>query len=130
MSTWPGPITAISLFTDDVAATKAFYLEVFGLPVHFEDDVSVVFRFDGTLINVLQATEAPELIEPRPVAPADAGARFQLTLEVDDVDARCAEIAARGAVLLNGPQNRPWGIRTACFADPAGHVWEIAGPPT
>jgi catechol 2,3-dioxygenase-like lactoylglutathione lyase family enzyme len=129
MSTWPGPITAISLFTDDVAAAKAFYREVFGLPVHFEDDVSVVFRFGGTLVNLLQATEAPELIEPRPVAPADAGARFQFTLEVDDVDARCAALADRGVTMLNGPQNRPWGIRTACFADPAGHVWEIAGPP-
>ncbi|HPM51986.1 MAG TPA: hypothetical protein PK282_07100, partial [Rhodoglobus sp.] len=29
---------------------------------------------------------------------------------------------------LNGPVDRPWGIRTAAFADPAGHVWEIAGP--
>jgi uncharacterized glyoxalase superfamily protein PhnB len=28
--------------------------------------------------------------------------------------------------LLNGPMDRPWGIRTAAFADPAGHVWEIA----
>jgi uncharacterized glyoxalase superfamily protein PhnB len=22
--------------------------------------------------------------------------------------------------------DRPWGIRTACFADPSGHIWEIA----
>ncbi len=28
--------------------------------------------------------------------------------------------------LLNGPQDRPWGRRTAAFADPAGHVWELA----
>ena len=24
------------------------------------------------------------------------------------------------------PMHRPWGIRTACFKDPAGHIWEIA----
>jgi uncharacterized glyoxalase superfamily protein PhnB len=48
------------------------------------------------------------------------------TLQVDDVDAKCAELAARGVTLLNGPMDRPWGIRTASFADPAGHIWEIA----
>ena len=37
-----------------------------------------------------------------------------------------AELAGRGVKFLNGPMDRPWGIRTACFADPAGHIWEIA----
>jgi uncharacterized glyoxalase superfamily protein PhnB len=22
--------------------------------------------------------------------------------------------------------DRPWGVRTAAFADPEGHVWEVA----
>ena len=48
------------------------------------------------------------------------------TLQVDAVDAKCAELTARGVTLLNGPMDRPWGIRTASFADPAGHIWEIA----
>jgi uncharacterized glyoxalase superfamily protein PhnB len=42
------------------------------------------------------------------------------------VDATCAELIKRGAKLINGPMDRPWGIRTACFADPGGHIWEIA----
>ena len=52
--------------------------------------------------------------------------RFQLTIEVDDVDATCAELAERGVELLNGPIDRPWGVRTASFRDPGGHIWEIA----
>ncbi len=28
--------------------------------------------------------------------------------------------------LLNGPVNREWGMRTAGFTDPDGHIWEIA----
>ncbi len=51
---------------------------------------------------------------------------MQFTITVDDVDATCAELTARGVELINGPMNRPWGIRTACFADPAGNIWEIA----
>ncbi len=34
-----------------------------------------------------------------------------------------------GVKLLNGPVDRPWGPRTATFADPAGNIWEIAGDP-
>ena len=126
MVSWPGRVSAITLFVEELASTKQSYLEVFGLPVHFEDDASVVFDFGNTLINLLKSTEAPELIEPAVVAPPDAGSRMQFTIEVDDVDAMCAELTARGVKLLNGPMDRPWGIRTASFRDPAGHIWEIA----
>ncbi len=125
-SPWPGPITAITLFAEDLAATKAFYLEVFRLPLSYEDEASAVFSFGNTLINLLDATEAPALIAPGSVAGPDAGARVQFTLGVDDVDATCALLAERGVTLLNGPMDRPWGIRTASFRDPAGHIWEIA----
>jgi lactoylglutathione lyase len=125
-NSWPGPITAITLFAEDLAATKAFYIEVFSLPVYYEDEASAVFKFGGTLINLLDVSEAPGLIEPGRVAAPDAGSRVQFTLEVDDVDATCAMLTARGVELLNGPMDRPWGIRTASFTDPAGHIWEIA----
>lgn len=49
-----------------------------------------------------------------------------MTVHVDDVDAACAELAGRDVLLLNGPLDRPWGVRTASSADPAGHVREIA----
>ena len=126
MSSWPSGISAITLFVEDLEAAKRFYGEVFGLPIHYQDDASAVFKFRNTLINLLKASEAPELIAPAAVASPDAGARMQFTIDVDDVDAMCAELAARGVELLNGPLDRPWGIRTASFRDPAGHIWEIA----
>jgi len=126
VGSWPSGISAITLFTEDLAATKAFYREVFGMAVHFEDDASVVFDFGNTLINLLKTEAAYELIEPAAVASPDAGARVQFTITVDDVDATCAELARRGIELLNGPTDRPWGIRTAAFRDPGGHIWEIA----
>lgn len=122
---WPGAIAAITLFVEDLESAKRFYQDVFDLPVFFEDDSSAVFRFGETLVNLLRASEAPDLIAPAPVAAAD-GARFQLTLGVEDVDATCERLAERGVELLNGPMDRPWGIRTASFRDPGGHIWEIA----
>jgi catechol 2,3-dioxygenase-like lactoylglutathione lyase family enzyme len=123
---WPAGISAITLFVEDVAVAKAFYLKVFARPVVFEDANSAVFKIGGTLVNLLNVGEARELIEPAQVARPEAGARAQLTITVDDVDATCAELVRRGVTLLNGPMDRPWGIRTASFADPGGHIWEIA----
>lgn len=122
----PRAIDAITLFTEDLDATKQFYEQVFGLHVLFEDDASAVFNFGNTLINLLRTEAAHSLIEPAVVASPDAGARLQMTIEVDDVDAMCETLRARGVGLLNGPMDRPWGIRTASFRDPGGHIWEIA----
>jgi catechol 2,3-dioxygenase-like lactoylglutathione lyase family enzyme len=126
MDPWPKGISAITLFVEDLAAARGFYRDVFGLPLFFEDDSSAVFQFGDTLVNLLKASEASELIAPARVASPDVGSRFVFTLEVDDVDAKAAELTARGVELLNGPMDRPWGPRTASFRDPAGHVWEIA----
>lgn len=123
---WPGGIAAITLFVEDLPAARRFYEDVFGLPVVYEDEHSAVFKFGGTLVNLLQSTEAPSLVEPAQVAPADAGVRFQFTLGVEDVDGMAEELKSRGVELLNGPVDRPWGIRTASFRDPGGHIWEIA----
>lgn len=126
MATWATDVWAITLFVEDLDDTKRFYQEVFAQPVVFEDENSAAFKFGNLIVNLLADTESPELIGPAIVADATAGARFQLTITVDDVDAVCAELARRGVALVNGPLDRPWGIRTACFRDPAGHVWEVA----
>jgi len=125
--TWPRGIHAITLFVEDLPAAREFYQRVFGLPIHFEDSDSAVFNFGNTVINLLVVRQAPELIAPATVAGPEAGSRMQFSIEVDDVDAMVADLQSHGVQLLNGPMNRPWGIRTASFQDPAGHIWEIVG---
>lgn len=127
---WPTRIGAITLFEEDLPAAKRFYGDVFGLRLVFEDDDSVVFKLGDSLINLLAARAAPDLVAPARIAPPDAGVRYQLTLDVEDVDAMCGELVRRGVELLNGPMDRPWGPRTASFRDPGGHIWEIASEPT
>jgi catechol 2,3-dioxygenase-like lactoylglutathione lyase family enzyme len=124
----PQSIDAITLFVEDLERSKDFYRDVFGMPVHFEDENSAVFKFANTLINLLKIPAARNLIEPGVVAGPQAGSRFQFTIPVDDVDATCVKLVGSGVKLLNGPMNRAWGIRTASFTDPAGHIWEIAQP--
>jgi catechol 2,3-dioxygenase-like lactoylglutathione lyase family enzyme len=117
---------AITMFVENTARSKVFYQEVFELQSVFEDDVSVMFSLGHTIINLLQISEAPGLIAPAKVAEPESGSRFMLSIFVDDTNAVCEALKQRGAELLNGPIDRPWGMRTACVADPDGHVWEIA----
>ena len=126
MDAWVKGIDAITLFVEDLPAARQFYQDVFGLPVAFEDPNSAVFMFGETAINLLDVRQAPELIDPAAVASPEAGSRAVFTLPVDDVDAMCETLRAKGVDLINGPMDRPWGIRTASFRDPGGHIWEIA----
>jgi catechol 2,3-dioxygenase-like lactoylglutathione lyase family enzyme len=117
---------AITLFVEDLERAKRFYAVVFGLKLLFEDGSSAAFDFGNTMINLLGAPSAGSLIEPATVGGPEAGSRFQLTIWVEDADATCAQLVERGVELLNGPIDREWGMRTAAFTDPAGHVWEVA----
>ena len=120
-------VGAITLFVDDPKRSKEFYERVFELSPVYEDESSAAFKFESTIVNLLvRSRSGDELIAPATVAAPGGGASLQLTIWVDDADKACEELATRGVSLLNGPIDREWGMRTAAFADPDGHVWEVA----
>jgi catechol 2,3-dioxygenase-like lactoylglutathione lyase family enzyme len=119
-------VGAITMFIDDPARSKAFYERVFGAKAVYEDENAVAFEFKNVVVNLLRVPAAHELIAPAPVGGVDTARRFQLTISVEDADAVCEQLAADGVELLNGPMDREWGVRTAAFADPDGHIWEVA----
>jgi catechol 2,3-dioxygenase-like lactoylglutathione lyase family enzyme len=119
-------VGAITMFIDDTQRSKAFYEQVFGAKAVYEDKDAVAFEFENMVVNMLGVPAADELIAPAPVGDADAPRRFQLTIWVQDTDAVCEQLAAHGVELLNGPMDRAWGMRTAAFTDPDGHIWEVA----
>lgn len=119
-------LEVVTLFVEDVEAAKRFYVDVLGTEVIFGDEGSCVVRLSNLMINLLGIDNAPTLVEPMRVGGPTAGARALYTIRVPDADTAYEELTGRGAVFLNGPIDRPWGRRTAAFADPAGNVWEIA----
>lgn len=123
MTSWEKYVDVIILFTEDIERSKSFYRDVFGLvPDRHDND----FRFGETLVILLDCSNARDQIAPATVASGHAGSALQMTMAVGDVDAVCADLTARGVELLNGPADRPPGQRTARFADPAGHIWEVS----
>lgn len=119
-------LEVVTLFVEDVAAARAFYVEVLGTEVVFGDEGSCVVKLSNLMINLLRVDNAPTLVEPAEVGGPTAGARALYTIRVDNADEAYEELTGRGARFLNGPVDRPWGRRTAAFVDPAGNVWEIA----
>lgn len=126
MSSWQKKIGAITLFVEDPDLAKSFYQKVFDLEPMLEDETGAGFRLENTLLFLTKSSEAPALIAPAVAGRPDNGPRHVFAIIVDDVDAVCAELAGKGVALLNGPEDRPWGMRTANFQDPDGYVWEIA----
>ena len=119
-------VEVITVFSDDVAASRDFYTAVFAATLLFEDEVSAAVQVGALIVNVLARSEGPELIRPAAVAQPGAGASVMLTVKVDDVDAVCSSLGSQGVALVNGPSDQPWGRRTAVFLDPSGLPWEIA----
>jgi catechol 2,3-dioxygenase-like lactoylglutathione lyase family enzyme len=126
MRTAPASLGAVTLFVEDPKRSKAFYAGLFDLEPVYEDNDAAAFKFENTIVNLLRRSAADDLVKPAHVAEPGGGASFQLTIWVEDADAVCSELAERGVAFLNGPLDRPWGLRTAAFADPDGHVWEVA----
>lgn len=122
-------LTLINLFVEDLPSAKAFYEDVFGLESAFDSgDDGAAYKLGNVIVNLLTVPAAQRQIAPATVASRESGSRVQLAIVVEDIDAWCTELVAKGITLINGPVNQPWGMRTACFADPAGHNWEFAQP--
>lgn len=119
-------VDVINLFAEEFVTTGSFYEEVLGLTKVFENENHAVFKADNVIVSLWDASAAPDLIAPAPLAKPDAGSRVVLAVSVNDVDSACRDLAQLGVVTLNGPVDRPWGVRTASFSDPAGHIWELS----
>ncbi len=125
-SAFEGGLFAVTLLTHDLAASERFYGELLGLDKVWGDEVSAIYKVGSTMINVLSDKQAAELLEPEKLAKSGAGEKVVYTLRCANVDAAVEELAASGVEILNGPIDRPWGVRTASFQDPSGNVWELA----
>lgn len=121
-------VGAIILFVEDLQRSKVFYHEVLGLNVEFEDGESAGFKIEGLAFIVLQVDRARVQLQGEATATPSAGATGFLTTFTGDVDALHANLVERGIHFFQSPADQPWGMRTAYFKDPDGHVWEIAQP--
>ena len=119
-------IDATVIFVRDLARCMTFYRDTLGLHVATSDANSVAFRLENQYVLLLALPAAADLIRAEVTTlSSEGGPRVLLAAGVEDVDATYQELVAKGVTFLRPPTNQPWGLRTAHFADPEGHLWEI-----
>ncbi|MFF1376702.1 VOC family protein [Streptomyces sp. NPDC058308] len=120
-------LAQVRLLVTDFPACYRFYGEVLGLKPQSGAEEGPYEKFSpaaGSAGIALQdrAMMAGLLGE---VAGSVAGHRSLVVLRVDDLDAYCAEITGRGAVLTHGPAPLTDRMRVAHLKDPEGNLVEL-----
>jgi catechol 2,3-dioxygenase-like lactoylglutathione lyase family enzyme len=125
-------VDLISLGVRSVSASRSFYVDGLGWPVHREVPGEVLFvqvnhglllsLWDARQMQTEAATDAPSGV-PCITLSHNLGS----AAEVDQV---MADAASAGAVVVAAPQTQPWGGYTGYFADPDGYRWEVAFNPS
>jgi catechol 2,3-dioxygenase-like lactoylglutathione lyase family enzyme len=121
---WQKQINAINLIVGDLERSKAFYREIFGIPLEHEDADSAMFRFTDTYVFLQRGAAHRNGLSDDALGLAQKGVG-QFVIFVDDVDAVHAELKKAEVATISRPADRAWGMRTLTLADPAGYTWEI-----
>jgi catechol 2,3-dioxygenase-like lactoylglutathione lyase family enzyme len=125
-------ISLLTLGVRDMARSLAFYRDGLGLPTHnYEEGADVAFfALEGTWLAI---NPREKLAEDAQI-PAEGHGFSGVTIahneqskeKVDEVYARAI---AAGAKAVKKPQDVFWGGYSGYFADPDGHLWEVAYNP-
>lgn len=123
-------ISVVTLGVTDLARSRRFYGEGLGWKPVYESGEIVFFQLGGMVLGLFGRED---LAVDAQIPPESAGTGgFSLGHVVRsraDVDAIVAKAVASGAKPLAPPQEKSWGGYSGYFADPDGHVWEIAFAP-
>ena len=124
-------IGLITLGVRDLARSLSFYRDGLGWPTHgYKPDAGVVFfSLQGTWLALYPRDKLAE-----DAAVPDGQGFGGITLahnepSPEQVDAAYAQAIAAGARAVKQPQKVFWGGYSGYFADPDGHMWEIAFNP-
>lgn len=123
-------VSMITLGVSDVAASTSFY-EALGLTKSDASQEAVTFFQAGPCVLGLFGREA--LAEDGNAGGTWSGnGGFSVSYNVpskEAVEAMIAKAASIGAKILKTPQEVFWGGYHGYFADPDGHIWEVAYNP-
>ncbi len=106
---------AFVLAVRDLAASAAYFQDALGFKLEWQDadDWRLLTRGGVRMMLGHCSNEKPA---------SEIGDHSYIAyLEIDDVDALHAEIAARGAIIREPPADKPWRMREMLIATPDGH---------
>jgi hypothetical protein len=134
----PANFSIVTLGVRDVAASADFYRRLGWEQRGSVDDGICWFRTSGTWVGLFGydalAADVGFVAEGVPADPPAQPAYRGITLAINvnseaEVDAALAHAASVGARVLKSGTRLEWGGYSGYFADPDGHLWEVARAP-
>ena len=123
-------VSMVTLGVDDLARSRAFY-EALGWVVAPQSQESVVFLQGRNIVLGLYGRQA--LAEDAGIENTPSGfSGFALAINVaseTEADRLFDTAVSNGAMARKPPQKAFWGVYSGYFADPDGHLWEVAHNP-
>jgi uncharacterized protein len=125
-------ISVITLGVSDFQKSLRFYRDGLGFPTHNykKEEEFAFFKLEGTWLAIYPSDKlAEDAMVP------SAGSGFKATTLAhnvasrDEVDQVIALAVSVGAKLVKQPREASWGGYSGYFADPDGHLWEVAFNP-
>ena len=124
-------VTIVTLGVASVPAARRFY-EALGWTASSAsqgDDVAF-FQMNGMALSLFGRRALAEDAAIADSQPGFSGVTLAQNLDSPaSVDAAFAKALSAGATLLKRPETAFWGGYSGYFADPDGHIWELAHNP-
>lgn len=123
-------VSLITLGVSDMEAAAAFYEALGWVRVDSQDGV-IAFDLIGQTLGLYPRAALEEELG---LAPGSLSGRAATSLghnvrDKDDVAPLLAKADAAGGTILKSAQDVFWGGHHGYFADPDGHIWEVAFNP-
>ena len=130
MDRLPARINIVTLGVSDLAASRAFYGRLGFEEAEMSTDTVAFFQLGNVVFGLFPADELAKdaSVAPRPAVAGATSLAINCETE-DEVDAAMAFAKSAGATVAKSAQKVFWGGYSGYFADPDGHLWEIAYNP-
>lgn len=125
----PQRVTLITLGVADLDRAKAFYAALGWAPAEETDSIAF-YQLQGQVLGLFgRAALAADQGRPEALLGTGAMTLAQNFATGAEVDTAFAKALAAGAANLKAPEKVFWGGYSGYYADPDGHVWEVAMNP-
>lgn len=125
-------VSVITLGVADLQRARDFYVGGLGWEPVLELDEVVFFQLNGIVLGLFRLTDLlkdAQLEADDPAGRVGGSALGYNVRERDQVDPVIERAVAAGGRLIKPGQDAFWGGYSGYFADPDGHLWEVAWNP-
>ena len=124
-------VASIGEIVDDMAAAVAFYRDVLGLEVEWNEGTGyATAKVAGAMhFGIWSREAAAEATLGDKEAASRIPLGFTVEFEVDEVQAASSTLESKGWKVLQAPRTEDWGQTTSRFLSPSGALCGVAETP-